>query len=105
MKAKVIIEDGEINLVLRPENKFEIDIIEKYHFISGKESDVVVKFIADRGQFGLSDHEINITIKDKESVKSTNSEIKCFHCTKSRACEYKRVEKFCNNNDDCEYKV
>jgi hypothetical protein len=64
MKAIVILEDNTTKIVLKPENEFERDIVEKLDKIDNKkkvEFDSYVKTFY--GQ--TSEHKITITITDK----------------------------------------
>lgn len=61
MKAKVIIENGVTNIELKPENDFEIDIIEKIK--SKKENfQTSVSFCANYDYGSYSKHYIDIQI-------------------------------------------
>jgi len=66
MKAKVIIENGETNIILTPENVFETDLIEK---VSCKEEkyklDTEVR--AEYSYGAYKNHRINIGIVESDS--------------------------------------
>lgn len=63
MKAKVIIENGEIQIVLTPENDFEIDVIEKIYDKKEKYN-VLTSFNANVSYGTYSKHNIEINIKE-----------------------------------------
>ena len=63
MKAKVIIENGETNIVLTPENDFEVDIIEKV-YNKNQNYKQECSFNTDYNYGLLKNHNIKITIKE-----------------------------------------
>jgi hypothetical protein len=63
MKAKVIIENGETTIVLRPENEFETDVLEKVY--KRKEAYNLNTIVEARYNYGSYDnHKIEISIKE-----------------------------------------
>jgi hypothetical protein len=64
MKAKVIIENGQTSINLTPENKFEIDVIEKVHNNKALHS-IETEISASYSYSVLSNHLIKITLKEK----------------------------------------
>ena len=63
MKAKVIIENGETNIILTPENEFEVDVIEKVYNKNQNYSQEC-SFNADYNYGSLKNHNIKIKIKE-----------------------------------------
>jgi len=64
MKAKVIIENGQTTISLKPENEFEIDIIEKISRNKDKYS--IYTTIDVEYNFGsYKNHSIEVSIKDE----------------------------------------
>lgn len=63
MKAKVIIENGETQIVLTPENDFEIDVIEKIYDKKEKYN-VLTSFNANVSYGTYSNHNIEMNIKE-----------------------------------------
>jgi hypothetical protein len=63
MKAKVIIENGESEIILVPENEFEIDLIEKIHMKKEKYN-TITSFNAEYKFGDFQNHKIIIDIKE-----------------------------------------
>lgn len=61
MKTKVIIERGEVNIILTPENEFEKDIIEKSQSDKWKKS---INVYCDYTYSTYSKHEIKINLQN-----------------------------------------
>jgi len=69
MKAKVVIENGETDIVLTPENDFEKDLIEKVKEGEDKKiwnvyTSVNIDKKYNYGTYELSNHEIIINLKE-----------------------------------------
>ena len=62
MKAKVIIENSETEIILTPENNFETDIIEKLYDKKGA-FNLLVSADCDVSYSTYSKHKITISIK------------------------------------------
>jgi len=63
MKAKVIIENGKTQIVLSPENEFEIDLIEKIYDKKEKYNSLT-SFNASYNYGTYSKHNISIDINE-----------------------------------------
>ena len=65
MKAKVIIENGITNIILKPENDFEIDILEKVYLSENKYE--IKTTVNAKGDFGyLKEHQLEINLVKKQ---------------------------------------
>ena len=63
MKAKVVIENHEITIVLTPENSFEIDVIEKVY--TKKDLHIIHTQFDLRENYGsYSNHRIELSVKE-----------------------------------------
>lgn len=62
MKVKVIIENGETDMILTPENVFERDLLKKMHGNKNFDFRTIVDAKYDMG--GYSNHKITINIKE-----------------------------------------
>ena len=63
MKTKVIIENGETELILTPENDFERDILEKIH--NKKTNFTIFTDVEAKYDFGIyKDHKLILNIKE-----------------------------------------
>lgn len=63
MRAKVVIENGETDIVLTPENEFERDIVEKM-YNNKRNFNFHVTPDAEYGYGVLHNHQIKINIKE-----------------------------------------
>jgi len=65
MKAKVTIENGRTKVVLKPENDFEIDVLEKV-YDSKKNYEIETTVNANYNFGSWQDHELEINLVKKQ---------------------------------------
>jgi ribosomal protein S17 len=63
MKAKVIIENGETTIVLKTENKFDTDVLEKM-FDNKEKYNIHTCINADYAYASHSNHRLELSIKE-----------------------------------------